>query len=139
MIWNFETLRKYLYDIPSNCCNHWYKSSRSMGSSSESICEPRPAPVARGQRRKDEDDAADVFGRKTPRTCTPDGPLIFGRLTVDAAASFCNKLPPWITRSVAAAAVTNERVDGITEAGRLVTSRGRRDVSHRQRALMERW
>lgn len=34
-------------DIPSNCCNHWYRSSRSMGSSSESISAAERAAAAR--------------------------------------------------------------------------------------------
>lgn len=101
-----------------------------MGSSSESIfCEPRPATVARGQRRDD------VSGRAMTLVVPAAPPS--NRLVVVTANSLCNKLPPSVYAAVVvavppaqAATTTDGRVDGIATAGRLVTTpRGWHDVS----------
>lgn len=123
------TYAKHVF-VPSNCWSHWYKSSKSMGSSSESICKPRPATVARGQRRDN------VSGR-VMTLVVPAAPPSNRLVVAVTANSLCNKLPPSVRAAVvpltAAAATTTTttdgRVDGIATAGRLVTTpRGWRDV-----------
>lgn len=99
-----------------------------MGSSSESICEPRPVPVTIGQRRDD------VSGRVIMILVVLAAPPS-NRLVVITANSLCNKSPPSVQAVVVvvlptATATTDGRVDGIATAGRLVTTlRGWRDVS----------
>lgn len=51
--------------IPSNCCSHWYRSSKSMGSSSESIADlytTRSATFPLDDRRCVEPDDRDRVG-----------------------------------------------------------------------------
>lgn len=92
-----------------------------MGSSSESICNPRPVPVTIGQRRDD------VSGRVIMTLFVPAAPPSNRLVVVITANSLCNKSPPSVQAVVVvlptAAATTDGRVDGIATAGRLVTSR----------------
>lgn len=105
-----------------------------MGSSSESICEPRPVPVTIGQRRDD------VFGRVVRTLVVPAAPPSNRLVVVITANSLCNKSLPSVQAVVVvvlptAAATTDGRVDGIATAGRLVTTlRGWRDVSRECRS-----
>lgn len=106
--------------VPSNCCSHWYRSSRSMGSSSESIC----ARIVQRREYWNYEDATTIRRARTPVTSPLTASCRPVVVVVTAAPSLGNKSSPSFPRSATANAPTvhGRRRDGIATAGRLVTA-----------------